>query len=611
MNGTTIHPGGNLENPMASLNPPSTSKRKADDSNPLIHAAKRSKKEGKAAAPKRKLIGEEQPGGLVIIRAPRSRPTSPQPQPSSQPAISTTTRAPSRPPQSSSQPIPGPSKPPSKKFKADGSSRAIAKLRDGTPAAPRDDPELDEDIRQMDSETDNLRQRSRAKDAVNPEFQFPPPPAQRRPPDALQPLLDTESPQIQRNKLMREGLPLPRARTPQPQPQILQHQHQHQHSRRSSMSMRGKRISTSFENTGVISQPHTSVRNSSFYKHIDCELPEPQRARQLLIWSAARAMARETSPSRSEPGRADGKDPPVPELTERERQIVRTVQEDFIRLLAEKKIDTSVYNHDDASSAGKILKPNEQNVKNRAREIKFREHIERAKAESDAWTQVDQYYNAYIANSKADLERRRQGLLPPSERAQGKQRATSQEPKPDDWTWLLPRPSDLSEHFRAAVDLDLIKRVMAADDAALDERMKDVEFKVDSVFSFVNSAVQTTGVAEAELDHRFALLSRALDARTQTRSAPRSPTSLAAHLQRPARGASQPPLLNDPQELFRALSRVDRERPPGQVGDAARRAVREVQRVQEGGGGIGERRLTELGGATPRKAPGTPRRKDR
>lgn len=49
------------------------------------------------------------------------------------------------------------------------------------------------------------------------------------------------------------------------------------------------------------------------------------------------------------------------------------------------------------------------------------------------------------------------------------------------------------------------------------------------------------------------------------------------------------------------------------MGDAARRAMREVQRVNEGGGvGLGDRRLTNTGlgmgsGQTPRKI-GTPRR---
>jgi len=69
---------------------------------------------------------------------------------------------------------------------------------------------------------------------------------------------------------------------------------------------------------------------------------------------------------------------------------------------------------------------------------------------------------------------------------------------------------------------------------------------------------------------------------------------------------------HDPQDLLRALSRLDAERPPSQVGDQARRAVREVQRVNERGG-VGERRLTMTGtgtglGATPRKGVSTPRR---
>lgn len=87
----------------------------------------------------------------------------------------------------------------------------------------------------------------------------------------------------------------------------------------------------------------------------------------------------------------------------------------------------------------------------------------------------------------------------------------------------------------------------------------------------------------------------------------------------------------DPQEIFRALSRVDVKRPPQQIGDAARRAGREAQRARAsavglgGGAGLGsgtganregdgreriqERKLTGVAPATPRKVPGTPSRK--
>ncbi|KAF9223801.1 hypothetical protein BS17DRAFT_802306 [Gyrodon lividus] len=634
MNGARTHTVAGPEDTMVPADPNPIAKRKApDDPNPLLAAAaKRMKKESKLSVSKRKHIGEEQPGGLIIVRAPVPRPLSPQNHSSSQP-LTTTSRPSSRPPSSHSQPLPsaststvsGPSKHPSKKYKADPSRASTgAKSRDVL-ATTREEPELDEDVRQMESEIDHLRSRSRAKEAVNPSFQFPPPsttPSKRHTPDALQPLPESETPQIERNKLMREGQPLPRTTQTQTP----------SHSRRSSMSMRGKRISTSFENTGVISQPHASVDDSSFYKHIDCDLPEPQRARQILVWSAARAMSRSSEamsssakpskpPSKSSTSR--GKDPPP--LDDRKKQLLKNVQEDFIRMLAEKKIDISVYSRgsDEKNSEGRALKPNEQNVKNRAREVTFQQHINRAQAESEAWSRVDQFYHQWEVNSKADLEKRRQALNPPSSaKAKGKQRATSQEP-PDDWSWLLPREGDLSDEFKEKVDIELIKQVMSAEPRPgsefqnpLDQEIGDLQFKVDSLFSYVNSVVQTTNMAEAELDHRFSLLSLALSARSHSLPPPSSSasTSLSSHLPLTQRGTSHPPG-ESPRDILRALSRIDKERPPGKIGDAARRAVREVQRVQEGGsGGVGERRLTGLAtgvGTTPRKVPGTPRRRDR
>lgn len=239
-----------------------------------------------------------------------------------------------------------------------------------------------------------------------------------------------------------------------------------------------------------------------------------------------------------------------------------------------------------------------------------------ASAEADAWTQVDHFYNSYVTNSKADLERRRQATQPHSSaKAKGKQRATSQEP-PDDWGWLLPREDELSDAFRENVDPDLIKRIMSdvksESKDILDERIAGVHFKVDSLFSFVHSAVQTTNVAESELDYRFSLLSLALSTRSRSLPPSSQSSSLLSHLPIQRGLIQHPP--EDQQDLFRALSRVDMDRPPAKVGDAARRAVREVQRVKEGGGFAGERRLTGLPsgvGATPRKIPGTPRRKER
>lgn len=246
----------------------------------------------------------------------------------------------------------------------------------------------------------------------------------------------------------------------------------------------------------------------------------------------------------------------------------------------------------------------------------------RAQAESEAWSRVDQFYRRYEASSKADLEKRRQALKSPSSaKAKGKQRAVSQEPE-GDWPWLVPREEDLSDGFKGKIDPELIKQVMSSEprpgtkfQGPLDQSIEDLQFKVDSLHSYVNSAVQATNMAEAELDYRFSLLSLALAARSHSLPPPPSSSStLSSYLPHTHQGLSHPPG-ESPRDILRALSRIDKERPPGKIGDAARKAVREVQRVQVvGSGGVGERRITGLTpglGATPRKVPGTPRRRDR
>jgi kinetochore protein Mis13/DSN1 len=71
-----------------------------------------------------------------------------------------------------------------------------------------------------------------------------------------------------------------------------------------------------------------------------------------------------------------GKDPPPP-LTSEEADILRSVQEQLIKMLADKKIDTNVYNDGSGNGVAAVMKENEQNVKNRAREVAFTARIER------------------------------------------------------------------------------------------------------------------------------------------------------------------------------------------------------------------------------------------
>ncbi|KAM5539274.1 hypothetical protein V8D89_007147 [Ganoderma adspersum] len=592
MNGSRTLTVG-VEGPMIPTQPPAPKRKATDDANPLAATAgKKLKRETSKAGPsnKRKLNGEEQPGGLVIVRAPAPTKSSLHIEP-----VPAEPRAPSR--QSSAQPQSQPhsqqSRPAAKKLRADGSVRAVGKAKEREVyAATRADPEVDEDVRQMQSEADTLRRKSQAAEqaagSLNTDVQFPPrtPRApgssSRRDVDTVAPLAQQETPQIEKNKIMRGETG---------------------HRRRSSVS-RGKRASSSYETTGIISHPHTSVSVSSFFKHIDCELPEPQRARQLLIWCSNRAMNElaDQAPQASSSKQAStnsGKDPPP--LSTAQAEVLKRTEESLMRMLAEKKVDTNVYGGGGSQNgdAQHPLRENEQNIKNRAREARFNGHIQRSKQEAEAWKELSDSYDSHRKSVHAEMEKRRRALA--GTKSKGKERASAEDL--DDWDV---ERRDLPEQFLGSGSVDVARGLVFGDASKktpLLGRLQELEYTMDRLHTFANSALQTTRVAETDLDRRFALLNISLASRSQPPTQP-DPTALSSYMP-PSR--PRPPA-TDPQDLLRALSRIDADRPQTQVGDAARRAVREVQRAADATAGMAERRLTGVPPPTPRKPPGTPRR---
>ena len=198
-------------------------------------------------------------------------------------------------------------------------------------------------------------------------------------------------------------------------------------------------------------------------------------------------------------------------------------------------------------------------------------------------------------------------------------------------------------------EFDLIGQAL---DDEVERRMHSVEFKIEYLLACAHAARSMVFVAEELLNRWFELLNHNLASRANIQlgapstsssssapgssSAPASsnasdPSSVGGFLAKyvprrlPPSGFAitgyediEDPSLSssvrripmpsssglDPQDLFRALSLVDRKRPPGMVGDAARRAARDVARAGESGiGAIGERPV--------QKVPTTPRRGDR
>ncbi len=115
-------------------------------------------------------------------------------------------------------------------------------------------------------------------------------------------------------------------------------------------------------------QPHNSVSESSFYKHIDTDLPDPERIRQLLIWCSLRAAAAPASSSSASK---------LPPLSAEAVQALKASQEDIVRSLAERKIDLSMYSSEGRKEPQQgELRENEQNVRNRMWEVTYTNHIQ-------------------------------------------------------------------------------------------------------------------------------------------------------------------------------------------------------------------------------------------
>lgn len=111
------------------------------------------------------------------------------------------------------------------------------------------------------------------------------------------------------------------------------------------------------------------MSETSFYKHIDADLPEPDRLRQLLIWCSSRATA---SPH---PSTTASPSIPLASLSDKSKQALKSTQDDLIHKLAERRIDLSIYSSGSEPSE-KPQTENAQNVTNRGWEVTYKSQID-------------------------------------------------------------------------------------------------------------------------------------------------------------------------------------------------------------------------------------------
>ncbi|TFK27921.1 hypothetical protein FA15DRAFT_665933 [Coprinopsis marcescibilis] len=536
--------------------------------NPLLANAFAKKAKKSATSNKRKLNTADESTGRSIVHAPEASSSQPLPAraraSSSQPNSNSNSLPPTKKFRADSQPILSSHRAPS------GSTRFLNSLREDEDAAGagHSDTDVERDVRAMEDEADRLRRSSRANfldpsilpsssskpsqsssqpyqtnTSPNP-FAFPPPsttkagskpPSKAKPPsskkpqskssasakpkptsnprnedsmdvDTQVPVSQNETPQIQRNKRLREGAMAAIAEMDVDEDEDESRgrgrgrgegerdRSRSSHRRKSSVS-RGKRISTSFEATGVITQPHNTVSESSFYKHIDADLPDVERIRQLLIWCSLRAANSYTKapPPPATPGPSSSYSAPpstssststlpaptLPPLSAEAQAALKTMQDTFVRHLAEKKVDLFGGVRDGAgkdaanTNGTDQLRENEQNVRNRKWEVTYSSHIQRAQTEDEAWKQVSYEYDAYCKRLSSSLDKRKKafldqgGTLSTSTPGKGKGRATADGNEGDEdatgadgmteeeerWLASFPQPHHLPPAFQRGAQL--------------------------------------------------------------------------------------------------------------------------------------------------------------
>ncbi|KAJ7116034.1 Mis12-Mtw1 protein family-domain-containing protein [Mycena epipterygia] len=527
----------------------------ATNGNPLLAAAakKKSKKDISNQGAFKRRYNEETPGGLLIVRAP--------------PSDASTRLARAR------APAAGPGNPPAKKFKADapmGLSVTSPPARNASV-----DPVVEQAVRAMDDEADSLRRASRATATIpsalassvaflpsSPEKPPKPMRAKKKVTVETEEPLRDGTPQGVRNKILRGDAMAAIARDADPEPDTPGHR------RRSSLGGRGKRISSSFQ-TGKFTEPHAKVNEESFYKHIDRDLSDLEQLRQLLTWSASRA-ATNMAPSSS--------------LHPRDVSGLKTIQGAMVNMLIERYLDLSLFGPEDADAAA--TGENAQNEKNRHWNEVYTGDIEHAEEEMEQWKYTEYFYETYAKKERKAIEERKRARADKGKRPAG---------AGDPWPWPDERFL-LDERFRRGLQLAQAPPSPAA--AQIKAHLADLQFKFDTLNTNLHAARTHVRVAGRALNARFGLVGAGLAARAGADAGPSVGAGVGAR--------------TDVQGMLRALARVDMERPPAQVGDAARRAAREVQRAARAG--EGERRVTltgagtgAAGGGTPRRA-GTPRR---
>jgi hypothetical protein len=144
-------------------------------------------------------------------------------------------------------------------------------------------------------------------------------------------------------------------------------------------------------NFGDSALPHSDVSTADFYKHIEHSLLEPKRMRQLLTWSATRALPPKQHDSTRDANEA---------FT---LEAARSIVEDLLKDFSNKAEMSSWFEREGDVEAEKIVKkPNPRNSQNAERLRRLEEDIKRLKQEEKEWNELTKTPKSEVGDGNSE-----------------------------------------------------------------------------------------------------------------------------------------------------------------------------------------------------------------
>lgn len=145
-------------------------------------------------------------------------------------------------------------------------------------------------------------------------------------------------------------------------------------ARRSSLGMRGRRASSLIDN-GHNAIPHKAVDSAEFYKHIEADLIEPRRMKQLLTWCGERSLSEK---------------PPLGSTNSNEILGARAIQDQLLKDFSTKSEFSDWFSRDEVPRPPAIVKPNPRNIEHEEKIVALEERIKRLRFEKKTWQTLKQ-----------------------------------------------------------------------------------------------------------------------------------------------------------------------------------------------------------------------------